>query len=267
MGLAVLAAHGLVMAWAWQTAATPPTGGRQPPAATVAAGGAPPLLWLNLPPAPTAATPMVASPRAPQDVTAPPARADRPGTTTTVAPTPQGVLPPQAVQVAATFARVDDAPAVAPRATAAASLPSLEPPAVPGLPNLAPGAKSSLPVAMARVGAASPVPPGGATQAPRALAGNRLPAYPEAAREDALEGTVGLLLLIDEQGRVTQVQWTRRSGAPLLDHAAAEAARAWRFTPALREGQPVAGQLSLAIRFQLDAAPLLAQTLVSRETP
>ena len=84
---------------------------------------------------------------------------------------------------------------------------------------------------------------------------NRPPAYPEAAREDGLHGRVQLQLQIDAQGTVTAVQWLQRSGIALLDLAARDAVRAWRFEPARRGGQDVPSSHTVTIRFQLDAPP------------
>jgi protein TonB len=94
-------------------------------------------------------------------------------------------------------------------------------------------------------------PAGDRDAAPRA--GNALPAYPTAAREDSLEGVVTLSVRLDAQGQVLDVQWQQRSGVPVLDHAARDAVRQWRFQPALRAGQPVPAVLSLSLRFRLDA--------------
>jgi len=103
--------------------------------------------------------------------------------------------------------------------------------------------------------------------APRALADNTMPTYPEAAREDALQGSVQLKVEIDTTGRVTAVHWLRRSGVTLLDIAARDAVRAWRFEPARLGADAVPGNLSLTIRFQLDApvsASALAQAQAAR---
>jgi protein TonB len=64
-----------------------------------------------------------------------------------------------------------------------------------------------------------------------------VPAYPPIARQARIEGAVAVLILVDEEGRVTSARAT--SGHPLLQHAAAQAARQARFTPTLLNGQPV----------------------------
>ena len=95
----------------------------------------------------------------------------------------------------------------------------------------------------------------------RALAHNALPAYPEAALEDGLQGRVQLRLQIDAEGRVSGVEWLLRSGIALLDLAARDAVRQWRYEPARRAGERVASSVQVAIRFQLDtpvSATLLA---------
>jgi protein TonB len=114
------------------------------------------------------------------------------------------------------------------------------------------------------VAASGPVGPDRSAQA---LPGNPLPPYPEAAREDGLEGSVSLAVALDAQGRVTAVQWLRRCGVAVLDHAAREAVRPWRFAPALRAGQPVASSLVLNLRFRLDAPQAQATVLASAALP
>jgi protein TonB len=63
------------------------------------------------------------------------------------------------------------------------------------------------------------------------------PAYPPAARAVGAYGSVQVQVLIDETGRV--VTATAMSGHPLLQQAAAAAARQARFSPTLLGGQPV----------------------------
>jgi protein TonB len=93
----------------------------------------------------------------------------------------------------------------------------------------------------------------GVSHAARALPGNALPPYPEAAREDGLEGLVRLAVEVDAQGRVSAVRWDARSGVMLLDIAARDAVRLWRFEPARQDGQAVASTVRVALQFRLDA--------------
>lgn len=137
-----------------------------------------------------------------------------------------------------------------------ATAPSPEPPV---LVALASTPVASMPMAArASVAAAASVAAPASTPAPvvhvtaRPLAGNALPEYPEAAREDGLQGRVRLLLTIDTQGRVEAVQWLQRSGIALLDLAARDAARTWRYEPARLGTEAVASTITVAIRFQLD---------------
>lgn len=94
-------------------------------------------------------------------------------------------------------------------------------------------------------------PSAGPWVAARVLPGQALPVYPEAAREDGLQGTVHLQVQLDRGGQVLTVDWLRRSGVMLLDLAARDAVRDWRFEPARQGGEPVASALALSIRFQL----------------
>lgn len=89
------------------------------------------------------------------------------------------------------------------------------------------------------------------SQAARPLPGNSLPRYPEAAREDGLEGTVRLMVEVAADGRVGTVRWALRSGVALLDQAARDAVRLWRFQPALQDGEPVAAVVAVTLQFRL----------------
>ena len=71
------------------------------------------------------------------------------------------------------------------------------------------------------------------------------PAELAAVREDV---TVVLMLSIDAGGQVTDVSVTQSGGAA-FDGAASEAARAWRFVPATRDGVPIAAELAVPVTF------------------
>ena len=94
--------------------------------------------------------------------------------------------------------------------------------------------------------------------AAQALPGNPLPAYPEAAREDGLHGLVQVQVQLDAAGQVLAVHWLRRSGVPVLDQAARDTVRHWRFLPARQGGASVASSLNLSFRFQLEQSVAVA---------
>ena len=64
-----------------------------------------------------------------------------------------------------------------------------------------------------------------------------LPTYPPAAKSMRTTGIVKVELVINESGDVAEVQST--SGPVLLQSAAKDAARKWKFKPFTRDGQPV----------------------------
>ena len=236
LGVAVLAVHGAVMALALQGGAGADPR-RPPPSAAEQAT----LLYIRLP-ALADGMPAMVRPRARDEPrtpsAAPPAQAIAKLTP------PPGSASDTAVLLAVSF------PA-SPASTAAAGRSELH------------GASADN---ATHTTAAANTPGATLATAARALAGNALPAYPEAAREDALQGSVQLWVQIDATGRVTAVQWLHRSGVLLLDLAARDAVRGWRFEPARQGGQAVAGTLALAIRFQLDApaGPVSVDTLAAR---
>lgn len=75
-------------------------------------------------------------------------------------------------------------------------------------------------------------------------------AYPEGAHGDA---TVELLVLIGEDGRVSDIQV--RSGDAPFDAAARAAVAHWTFTPAMRDNVPVKARLAIKVTFTEPAPP------------
>ena len=75
------------------------------------------------------------------------------------------------------------------------------------------------------------------------------PLYPREAKEHRVEGTVTIHLEIGADGRVQNLR--ELSGPSLLVPAALEAAREWRFIPALLNGQPIGAEKDISIVFQL----------------
>ena len=66
---------------------------------------------------------------------------------------------------------------------------------------------------------------------------------------DVLTETVTQTL--DDRGDVVRVEVAEPCRHEILNRAAIEAARAWRFTPATRAGQPVEDVVEQTIRFEL----------------
>jgi protein TonB len=161
------------------------------------------------------------------------------------------------VRAETTFARL---PPHAGSAAPTPPLPRMAPPSVPGLGATDAAHHAALSPNPTRLPSAPTGAQGGETRSPRGLPDNRLPSYPPTAREDGLEGTVGLTVELDERGHVLAVRWARRTGHMVLDQAARDAVKSWRFTPALRDGHAVPGVLTVAIHFRLDSAAPQTQT-------
>lgn len=75
------------------------------------------------------------------------------------------------------------------------------------------------------------------------------PVYPAAARTMRTSGVVRVELMIDENGQVAEVQKT--SGPSLLQRAATDAVRKWRFKPFVRDGEPVKATGFVSFNFSL----------------
>ena len=92
------------------------------------------------------------------------------------------------------------------------------------------------------------VRPGGVIRYP-AKVQHVAPVYPRLAQEARVEGLVILEAVIGVDGRVQDVRVLRSK--PLLDQAAMDAVRQWRFTPTLLNGVPVPVILTVTVDFKL----------------
>lgn len=75
------------------------------------------------------------------------------------------------------------------------------------------------------------------------------PAYPPIAQAARIKGIVILEAVIGEDGAVREVRVLRST--PLLDQAAIDAVRQWRYTPTLLNGQPVPIVMTVTVGFDL----------------
>jgi periplasmic protein TonB len=76
--------------------------------------------------------------------------------------------------------------------------------------------------------------------------------YPPALLEQGIEGRVLLRLFVDGQGTLVadSTRVAESSGYPALDSAALTGARELRFSPALRNGRPVAAPFLQPVHFR-----------------
>jgi len=74
------------------------------------------------------------------------------------------------------------------------------------------------------------------------------PIYPPIALASGIEGVVILETVIEADGSVRDVHVLR--SIPLLDAAAVEAVRQWRFTPTLLNGEPVPVVMTVTVAFR-----------------
>jgi protein TonB len=81
---------------------------------------------------------------------------------------------------------------------------------------------------------------------------NAPPEYPRAAIRRRLEGTVKLRIHVGLNGQVMSVAVAQSSGYPLLDQSALDALRDWKFSPRLRDGEPVESTEVIPVRFHLN---------------
>lgn len=81
---------------------------------------------------------------------------------------------------------------------------------------------------------------------------NAKPRYPLAARMRAIEGDVLLRVRVSSDGRADNVSVIESSGHRMLDDAAVEAVRSWRFRPGSRNGRPAETEIDVPVSFRLN---------------
>lgn len=84
---------------------------------------------------------------------------------------------------------------------------------------------------------------------PRPDPGNRPPVYPDAMRKKGVEALVILRILIDEDGRVADIDVVQ--GDEPFVAAALDVVKAYRYEPALLDGRPAAVHRLLRVPFRL----------------
>jgi TonB family protein len=127
-------------------------------------------------------------------------------------------------------------------------LPSVEPAAgVQNGPGALPGMASSG-IALPPAPVDEPVRVGGKIKEPQVISAP-LPVYPAIAQRAHVEGDVVIDTQIDKSGAVIHMKVV--SGPTALRQAALDALRKWKYQPSQLDGQPVAVQMLVTVRFRL----------------
>jgi protein TonB len=85
-------------------------------------------------------------------------------------------------------------------------------------------------------------------QKPRLLV-NPPPIYPSQMRGKKVEGTVSVIFVVDEHGKVVEPR-IEKSSHPAFERPALDAVRQWKFEPAVKAGQRVSCRMRAPLRFQ-----------------
>ena len=108
---------------------------------------------------------------------------------------------------------------------------------------------STAPQASALPAPAAPAPPkGGQLQQPKLLSSTAA-VYPPLARAQGVQGDVTVDALIDANGKVSAT--TVLTGNPLLQKAAVDSLRQWKYQPAKLNGEPIPIHINVTIAFHL----------------
>jgi protein TonB len=93
----------------------------------------------------------------------------------------------------------------------------------------------------------APLPVGGDVKAAK-LISSVAPVYPTLAKNQHVSGNVLIDALIDANGHVTTMKVI--SGPPLLQQAAMDAVRQWKYQPASLDGKAVPMHLTVTLQFR-----------------
>jgi periplasmic protein TonB len=94
---------------------------------------------------------------------------------------------------------------------------------------------------------AAPLPVGGDVK-PAQLLKSVAPEYPAIAKAQHISGKVQIDALVDASGNVAAMKVI--SGPALLHHAATDAVKQWKYTPAMLDGQPTSMHLTVTLEFR-----------------
>jgi TonB family protein len=140
----------------------------------------------------------------------------------------------------------------APNVRAAQLNSSAPPPLLPAEGNALPSIVSEATAHTNALASAEPTPPppskGGQLQQPKLLA-SVAAVYPPAARAQHVQGDVSIDALIDPTGKVTATKVI--TGNPLLQSAAVESLRLWKYQPARLNGEAIPIHINVTITFHL----------------
>jgi len=118
-------------------------------------------------------------------------------------------------------------------------------PAPPGAPTAPAVVRDSTGAAAAPDGQAA-----GTAASPPVPINSPSPAYPSRALRRGESGEVLLRVHVDARGVPDRVEVASSSGSRDLDRAAQRAVNRWRFRPAMRDGSPTAGVVTVPINFE-----------------
>ena len=80
------------------------------------------------------------------------------------------------------------------------------------------------------------------------------PQYAEEARQRGLEGTGVLFIVVTSEGNPRDLRVIRPLGMG-LDEKAIEAVKQWKFSPGMKDGNPVDVQATIEVNFRLLKSP------------
>jgi protein TonB len=97
--------------------------------------------------------------------------------------------------------------------------------------------------------AAAPVAAAKTVSDPKLISSTRL-AYPATAKQSNIQGKVTVLANIDEKGNVVSAK--ALSGPLLLQQAAVDSVKEWKYSPGFVDGKPTPTLVTVAVDFRLN---------------
>jgi len=111
------------------------------------------------------------------------------------------------------------------------------------------GRISNPPVAPPSAPAPAPAPAVKTVREPKLISSVR-PVYPPTAKQSNIQGTVTVSATIDQSGKVISAR--ALNGPLLLQQAAADSVKQWKYSPGLEDGKPATSRVIVNVEFRLN---------------
>ena len=77
------------------------------------------------------------------------------------------------------------------------------------------------------------------------------PYYPKSAKDDGIEGYVNLSFVVDQLGKITNINIIDSKPSKIFDESAIAAVRSWKYKPKCQDGKALDDEVIVGLTFEL----------------